>query len=58
MLKLVRSRLQLLLNTEDLKVIETSNSSEFFNAFSQNTCTSNLIIMDIELMAEDGFQVD
>jgi len=55
--KLVRSRLQLLLNTEDLKVIETSNSSEFFNAFSQNTCTSNLIIMDIELMAEDGFQV-
>jgi len=28
--KLVISRLQLLLNTEDLKVIETSNSSEFF----------------------------
>mgnify|MGYP001607387080 CR=1 FL=1 len=55
--KLVRSRIQLLLNTEDLHVIEASNSSEFFNVFLQNASSGNLIIMDIELMAEDGFQV-
>jgi len=29
-IKLVRSRLQLLLNAEDITVMESSNSSEFF----------------------------
>lgn len=56
-IKSVRSRLQMLLNSKDLKVIESSNSIEFFNVFLENKCNGNLIIMDIELMAEDGFQV-
>ena len=56
-IKSIRSRLQILLNSKDLKVIESSNSIEFFNVFLENRCNGNLIIMDIELMAEDGFQV-
>ena len=55
--KSVRSRLQIILNSKDLKVIESSNSIEFFNVFLENKCNGDLIIMDVELMAEDGFQV-
>lgn len=55
--KLVRSRLQLLLNEEDITVMESSNSSEFFDGFLQNNYNGNLIILDIELKYEDGFQV-
>lgn len=56
-IKLVRSRLKLLLNSENSNVIEASNSNEFFDAFFQNKCNGDLIIMDIELESEDGIQV-
>ncbi|MCB2294504.1 response regulator [Clostridium algoriphilum] len=56
-IKSVRVRLQLLFKTDDINIIEASNSSEFFNAFSQNKYNGNLIIMDIKLKGEDGFQV-
>lgn len=55
--KSLRLRVQLLCNTEGLNVIESSNSIEFFNFFIQNNYNGNLIIMDIELRREDGFQV-
>ena len=55
--KSVRSRLQSLLNTKEFNIIEASNSSEFFNIFLQNRCDGNLIIIDIELRNEDGFEV-
>jgi len=56
-IKSVRLRLQLFFNAEDINVIETSNSSEFFNVFLQNKCDGILIIMDIELKSEDSFEV-
>lgn len=56
-IKSTRLRLQLFFNLEDINVIEASNSNEFFNAFLHNKCDGNLIIMDIELKSEDGFQV-
>lgn len=34
-IKSVRVRLQILFKTDDINIIEASNSSEFFNAFSQ-----------------------
>ena len=55
--KSVRARLQLLLSTIEVNVIEASNSFEFFNIFLQNRCDGNLIIIDIELRNEDGFEV-
>lgn len=55
--KSVRSRVQLLLNTKDFNVIEASNSSEFLSIFSQNKYSGNLIILDVDLRDEDGFQV-
>ena len=55
--KSVRFRLQLLLNTKYLNIFEASNSSELFNIFLENRCSGNLIIMDIELKDEDGFEV-
>lgn len=56
-IKSVRARLHLLLDTDELDVIESASSSEFFNEFLQKKCIGNLIIMDIELSGEDGFQV-
>ena len=55
--QLVRTSLRLLLNSDNLTVIETANSNEFFDAFSQNKSDGNLIVMDIELDGEDGFKV-
>lgn len=56
-IKSVRARLHSLLATDELDVIESSNSSEFFDEFLQKKCNGNLIIMDIELSGDDGFQV-
>ena len=56
-IKSVRARIHLLLGTDELDVIEASNSSEFFNVFLENKCNGNLIIMDIELNSEDGFEI-
>jgi len=55
--KSVRSRLQLLLSSKEINVMEASNSTEFFNSFLQNNFKGNLIIMDIDLWDEDGFKV-
>jgi len=55
--KSVRSRLQLLLSSKEINVMEASKSTEFFNSFLQNNFKGNLIIMDIDLWDEDGFKV-
>jgi DNA-binding response OmpR family regulator len=55
--KSIRSRVKMLLNTNQYTIYEASNSNEFFNIFAQNGHNANLIIMDIELKDEDGFEI-
>ena len=55
--KSIRSRVKMLLNTNEYSVYEASNSNEFFNILLQNNYDGNLIIMDIDLKDEDGFEL-
>lgn len=55
--KSIRSRVKLLLNTKQYTVYEASNSTEFFYVLAQNAYSADLIIMDIDLNDEDGFEI-
>lgn len=55
--KSIRSRVKLLLNTSHYTVYEASNSSEFFYNLAQNGYNADLIIMDVDLKDEDGFEI-
>ncbi|MGH4137565.1 response regulator transcription factor [Clostridium sp.] len=55
--KSIRSRVKLLLHTNQYTVYEASNSMEFFNALALNNYSADLIIMDIDLKDEDGFKL-
>jgi CheY-like chemotaxis protein len=55
--KSIRSRVKSLLNSNKYTIYEASNSTEFLNIFAQNGHNANLIIMDIDLKDEDGFEI-
>lgn len=55
--KSIRSRVRMLLNTNQYSVYEASNSTEFFYVLAQNAYRADLIIMDIELKDENGFDI-
>jgi two-component system response regulator PhoP len=55
--KSIRSRVKLLLDTNKVAVYEASNCTEFLQIWEQNGHNANLIIMDIDLKDEDGFEL-
>lgn len=55
--KSIRSRVKSLLNPDKYTIYEASNATEFLNIFAQHGHNSNLIIMDIDLKDEDGFEI-
>jgi DNA-binding response OmpR family regulator len=55
--KSIRLRIKLLLNTNKYTVYEAANSTELLNILEKNKYYGDLIIMDIDLKDEDGFQL-
>ncbi|MGH4121286.1 response regulator transcription factor [Clostridium sp.] len=55
--KSITSRVKLLLNNNHYTVYEASNSTELFYVLAQNGYSADLIIMDIDLKNEDGFEI-
>ena len=55
--KSIRSRVKLLLDTNKYTVYETESAAELFKSWQQNGQSANLVIMDIDLKDEDGFEL-
>jgi DNA-binding response OmpR family regulator len=55
--KSIRARIKLLLDTNKYTVYEAESATELFNSWQQNGHNADLIIMDIDLKDEDGFEL-
>lgn len=55
--KSVRTRVKSLLDTNKYAVHEAGNAKELYNSFKQKGDNTKLIIMDIDLKDEDGFEL-
>lgn len=53
----MRYRVKDLLEEKDIKVYETSTSFEFFNKLYEKKDNIDLIILELGLTREDGFEV-
>jgi len=55
--KSIRSRVKLILDTNKYNVYEAESAKDLFNIWQQNSHSAKLIIMDIDLKGEDGFEL-
>lgn len=53
----MRYRIKDILNSKDIEVLEAGNSFEFFNKLSDNKNDIKLIILEVGLVSEDGFEI-